>query len=135
MNACEPYRLCFTFGAWCDMTPGESALAISHLTEALALADGAYLRAHPDTPPLDRMGIRYSPDVLAPERGWVDAPIMLARRIADCKAMAALRIAELRRAGFGASPDVVQLGGKAWHVRVRQRMGIEDPAKRLGMKG
>jgi len=110
--------------------------------EALVALDRVYLRAHPRTPPLRRAGVRYLRDADAgtqanpPTELWLTVPDAIRAGGADCKVLAAWRVAELRERGeLGARP-VLSRHRHLWHVRVRRADGrIEDPSAELGMKG
>ncbi len=53
----------------------------------------------------------------------------------DCEDLAAARVASLREQGINAQFWLTRKG-RMWHVQVRLPGGrIEDPSKRLGMKG
>jgi hypothetical protein len=107
------------------------------LVEAIILADRAFLRDHPETPPLYQAGVRY----LFNRDTWLDIPSVLARGSGDCKDFVAWRCAELRRDGIMATPDVTvrtedRPSGRItiYHVRVRFPNGmLEDPSRMLGM--
>jgi hypothetical protein len=115
------------------------------LIEALALADGAWLRDHPGMPLLYASGVVYRQDPFGSET-WGDIPAILSATppSGDCKDLVAWRLAELRLAGeTGARPflrrftDTVQ--GRPileYHVQLLRGDGrtIEDPSAVLGMR-
>lgn len=56
----------------------------------------------------------------------------------DCADLAAYRVAELRRGGERGAGFLIRSGGRPglYHVVVKRASGeIEDPSKRLGMRG
>jgi hypothetical protein len=101
------------------------------LVALLADLDLAWLRAHPEAPPLYESGVRPSADGPPPET-WLAAPWILAgHRPADCKALAAWRAAELRLRGEPAGVEVTRaadaLGVVRYHLLVRRASGaLED---------
>jgi len=109
----------------------------------LVLLDRFYLSRHPGTPALYDAGVRYYRDadrrtqqVPAAEL-WLTIPDALAAGGADCKVLAAWRVAELLERGEdpAARPELEQ-HGSLWHVVVRRGDGSrEDPSARLGMRG
>jgi hypothetical protein len=140
----EPHFELATF----ESLPTPQKLAILEwLVEGLAIADGFYLAANPDLPPLydatRRYGLRYEFN----KDHWRDIPTVLRARTADCKDLSAWRIADLRReaAKRGASDDEVRTIAKPhftirqqgkltiYHVQVEGPHGIEDPSCALGM--
>lgn len=110
----------------------------------LIAANRLYLRTHPDAPPLYESGVRYLRDAeqatqKSPDAElWLTIPDAIAYGGADCKVLAAWRVAELVEAGEDATPLVVppRPGGHTWHVTVQRGDGSEeDPSKILGMEG
>lgn len=114
----------------------------------LVQADRLYIRASrargQEVPALYDSGVRYLRDA---ERGtqqspdselWLTIPDALSLGGADCKVLAAWRVAELQEDGEDAVPLLKppRAGGRVWHVVVQREDGtIEDPSKLLGMKG
>lgn len=102
------------------------------------------MRAHP-IPPLYQSGIRYERDTCKVGarsiRGACEpfkTPLEVLRiRKADCDDLGIYRAAELiKRGDRKARALAVRSPGVGWHVVVRRGDGtIEDPSKRLGMKG
>ena len=122
--------------------PVAGAMGLEVAVESLARLNQVYLRTHPHTPPLYRSGVVYlrdadlgTQDTPATEL-WVTIPDCRRLGGADCKVLAAWRIAELREGGDTAARCLLSRNGHLWHVRVRRGDGsIEDPSARLGMKG
>lgn len=116
---------------------GEPSPALmAGLLEVLTEADVAYLRKHPRTPRLYASGVRFRREPPHEER-WNDVPEVLRLRYGDCEDLAAWRCAEWRLAGVWARP-LLRSGGRAHllHAVVLLPDGrIEDPSKRLGLKG
>lgn len=70
-----------------------------------------------------------------PKEVFRQIPEVLRRGEGDCEDLAAWRIAELRERGINAQPRITK-HGNFFHVAVRLPDGrIDDPSKRLGMKG
>lgn len=113
------------------------------LLRALTLANESWLRAHPRAPFLYKSGVRYQRESVGPEH-WKDIPTVLTDGYGDCEDLASFRTAELRvRMGLPAN-IVLRYRSKIvsgqifslYHVLVRHPNGrIEDPSKKLGMKG
>lgn len=111
---------------------------------SLVMANRLYLETHPDCPGLYESGVRYLRDA---DKGtqespdaelWLTIPDCIAYGGADCKVLAAWRVAELQEQGEAAVPLLIEPrpGGRTWHVVVRRGDGsIEDPSKLLGMNG
>lgn len=75
-------------------------------------------------------GMRYAAECCG--EVWRSYPALLCHEAGDCEDLAAARVAELRRRGVAAMIDLVAVGGKKWHVRVRMPDGtVEDPAEEL----
>lgn len=90
-------------------------------------------------PPLYRAGVEYEREgrTIAgrPKEVWRTIPQVLKRGAGDCEDLASWRVAELREKGINATPLLTR-HGRMFHVRVRFPDGtVEDPSKRLGMKG
>lgn len=107
------------------------------LLRALAAADVEYLRAHPDTPPLYRSGVRYRAERV-PREYWKGIAETLEDGHGDCEDLACWRCAELIvRQRVAAEPvfryrRVGRLS--VYHILVRTPDGrIEDPSAALGM--
>jgi hypothetical protein len=120
-----------------SLAPPEREAVLRLMMEALVAANVAYLREHPETPPLYESGVRYEaePD---DEDDWNDIPSTLALGAGDCEDLAAWRIAELRASGeLGASSRVTvwPIGSRVtYHIAVRRGDGqVEDPSRALGM--
>lgn len=105
--------------------------------EALVQANRIELRKV-RLPPLYRAGVRY-----VREQGtenWQDCIKVFNRGYGDCEDLACWRVAELRNQGKKAQPYIrwrvnPENGMLIYHVMVMRPNGIEDPSKRLGMKG
>lgn len=122
--------------------PVGGELGLEAALEALAALDRVYLRSHPDTPELYEAGVRYLRDAEDRDQGrpraelWLTVPDVLRVGGADCKCLAAWRVAELRELGEDARHHIVRMGPHVWHIQVRRADGtIEDPSRELGMKG
>lgn len=123
-----------------DSNPLENARVLRALLDTLIAVDMAYLQARPGkVAPLYKSGVRYGRT-----EDWLPIPAMYATKIADCKSLAAARVAELRLAGVDASPDfrwerAKNRDGNNYHILVRRTPGpdapngFEDPSARLGM--
>lgn len=118
---------------------------IEHAVEALAESNLIYLAKNPRVPPLARAGIKYRHDKTERPELWLSIPEVIARGWADCKCLAAWRIAELRVRGIVASPRIsncrnlkyLKSCGAHYHVAVNAIIGgrpvVMDPSKELGM--
>jgi hypothetical protein len=110
------------------------------LLEALIKCNMIYLASHPRTPLLYASGVRYQREPRGKEE-WQDIPGCLKLMRADCEDLAAWRTAELRHRGIFAKGHLKWFHSGAvnitlYHVQVKLPDGsIEDPSKRLGMKG
>ena len=110
--------------------------------EALIALDRVYLRTHRRTPMLAHAGVRYLRDADAgsqaspPTELWLTIPDARRAGGADCKVLAAWRVAELRELGEAGARPLLSRHGRMWHVRVKRADGsVEDPSRELGMKG
>ncbi len=93
------------------------------------------LQRKPNAPKLYASGVRYRAEPKGREK-WLTIPQVLSRGFGDCEDLAAWRAAELQCAGIGARAVVIRSGPKTFHAVVRWPDGrIEDPSRRLGMKG
>lgn len=117
----------------------------------LALQDFAWLKAHPNTPPLYQSGVIYKPEkhrvthggvILEYGEDWQSIPWVIHNGRGDCEDLGAWLVAEYWTKGIRALPHIAikrlaDDGGKAvWraHVQVRLPDGrIEDPSAKLGM--
>lgn len=129
------YAFGFRLRSFDEHSERTRAAVLLLLLEALIAHDIAYLRDHPDTPPLFRSGVRYRLDDRAGER-WKDIAEVRAGGVGDCKDLAAWRLAELRLWGeYGAVARVsfFTIAGRVVnHVTVRRADGhIEDPSLAL----
>jgi hypothetical protein len=119
--------------------------ALYKALEFLAAANIAYLHANPGTPRLYQLPIRYIRDPLGVEY-WQGIPKIIENGGADCKSLAAARVAELRcRDGedgsqgkglgrFRLEPHPKGRDTIIYHVDVVRGDGsIEDPSAILGM--
>lgn len=116
--------------------PPELLQAIEFL---VGLNRTAIRRADGRIPPLYKAGVRYQREgrTIAgrPKEVWRLIPQVLRHGAGDCEDLASWRVAELREAGVNARPYLTR-HGNMFHVRVKHPDGrIEDPSKRLGMKG
>lgn len=105
------------------------------LLTALCQINEIWLKSH-KAPLLYKAGVRYEGEPIGEEH-WRSIPIVMGLGYADCKSLAAWRVAELRNAGEPAKcrVSVRQIGGqKIWHIFVVRANGTEeDPSKALGM--
>jgi hypothetical protein len=116
-------------------TPGSSALenakVLKAMMQALVATDEAYLEHHA-APKLYASRVVYGRT-----NEWEAIPAVLARGHADCKSLAAWRVAELRKEGQRA--DIVfrwrerPNGVRDYHILIVTPKGYEDPSKVLGM--
>lgn len=87
-------------------------------------------------PPLYASGVRYLGEGVGEEH-WRSIPIVLSLGHADCKSLAAWRVAELRRIGERARCRYSSKRtptGRLWHIFVVRADGTEeDPSRILGM--
>lgn len=111
----------------------ENAKVLKTLMQALVAIDEAYLEHHA-APKLYASRVVYGRT-----QEWEPIPAVLARGYADCKSLAAWRVAELRKEGKRA--DTVfrwrerANGIRDYHILVVTPNGYEDPSKVLGMGG
>lgn len=85
-------------------------------------------------PALYQSGVRYRSE--GKRQVWRHVGIVYARGWADCKNLAAWRVAELRLSGEDPTAIVVvrRTGPQMWHAIVERRgKVIEDPSRLLGM--
>lgn len=121
-----------------------SERAMHFLLHALVCINVEILKAFPGIPPLYRSGVRYW-NSRAGKTEWQDILDTFARKLGDCKDLAAWRVAELRRRGIWARCYIryklkpVRVGGQGktislYHVLVQLPDGrLEDPSRLLGM--
>ena len=139
-----------------DVPPHLDAAGIDALLVQLVAKDEEWIRRNPQTPWFYEAGIPYRRDPPGGDK-WLPIPGVLAQGHADCKSMAAWRVAELRVKGDkyrDARGNVVRTGPEAakafwvdgrtekslgpgqYHVRLRRGDGrIEDPSVMMGMYG
>jgi len=92
------------------------------------------LQRNPDVPPLYKAGVRYVRE--ASTERWQLPSETWKRKAGDCEDLAVWRVAELRQAGEPAKLYLRQSGPRLWHAMVKRADGtLEDPSKKLGMKG
>jgi hypothetical protein len=110
------------------------------LLEALIKCNIIYLASHPNTPLLYSSGVRYQREPRGKEE-WQDIPSALKLLRGDCEDLAAWRAAELRQRGVFARGHLKWFHSRdvnltLYHVQVKLPDGsIEDPSRKLGMKG
>lgn len=106
---------------------------IDALLEGLVRLAGVDLANNPQLPPLYSGAVRYRRE--KPDK-WLTPSDVFAQGYGDCEDLAAWRCAEIRSQGGQCSAVAYRTGRRMWHVVVRHSDGrIEDPSKRLGMKG
>ena len=118
-------------GVFEDGPDARSLAFVRRLLNLLVLTNLDYLTAYPDTPPLFEAGVVYERQPV-----WQDIHANIARGYADCKSLAAHRVADLIFRGIdqGAQLYVIRTGNHRYHVKVRRSWGwIEDPSVVLGM--
>jgi hypothetical protein len=92
-----------------------------------------------DLPGLYESGVRYHREKQVPGRKpverWLAVDALYQAGTGDCEDLAAARVGWLRNKGEPAKIRLTRKG-KLWHVTVRRANGeVEDPSRRLGMKG
>jgi hypothetical protein len=113
----------------------QGTAAVDALVEQLVQRDIACLQAQ-SAPPLYRAGVPYREEPLGQEYFHTVADAR-ARGHADCDALAAWRVAELRMMGVPARAFSVvgrDRYGVVYHVLVWTPWGVEDPSRLLGMR-
>jgi len=131
----RPYSLCFKLSSFNGLPAARAARAVEHFVSALAEVNRGYLDTH-QAPLLYQSGVRYERDRTDTEMQWWDIPAILSVGYADCKGLAAWRIAELQAFGYSAEPVITMQGNnghEVLHVQVRGPRGLEDPSEILGM--
>lgn len=131
-----------------DYSRAASERSLDRRLEMLVQDDVDYLREHPDAPRLRDSGVRYYHDGRGWPGGlvdeWLDIPEALREGVADCKTLAAWRVAELRVSGedpgarcakrFAEVPDPDVGTLLLYHVIVQRSDGrTEDPSREHGM--
>jgi len=102
--------------------------------EALVRCNVLWLDAHPATRPLYGAGVRYQRERLAED--WLMIPELYAAGVGDCEDLGAARAAELRVFdGCPARAFAARSGQRSFHTLVDACGVVEDPSRRLGMKG
>lgn len=114
----------------------ENATALRALLDCLVDLNLIYLDAFPLTPSLYQAGVVYQ---LMPTRAaWDTIPTLYRRGFGDCKSLAAVRIAEVRRYGQTAIPVFRHIAdgyGTMFHILILHGNGCwECPSKILGMQ-
>ena len=123
------YRLTFDLVSFESLDVRQARIVVTHMVNALVAANEGWLRKNRVVPLYDS-GVRYVRDT-EPEWQWRDIPAVLAHGEADCKALAAWRVAELRADGLGAAPIVNYSPADGFHVIVQSSRGREDPSAQL----
>ena len=115
--------------------------------QALVAVNMAWLKAHPDTPPLYQSGVIYVPEPEGQEI-FADIATVMAVGGGDCDDLVAWRVAELHFSGEDPRASVKLIAYPRvcpdpkepctlYHVQVRRTDGLrsytEDPSARLGM--
>lgn len=133
----RPYSLCFKLASFNGLSAQRAARVVEHFVRGLVETNIGYLETH-RAPLLYESGVRYVRDnVDETELQWWDIPAILLAGFADCKALAAWRIAEYRIHGYQADPiTTIQsdgMGHEVIHVTLSGPRGKEDPSLILGM--
>lgn len=106
------------------------------LLTALCQINEIWLAEGGKAPPLYRAGVRYVGEPDGDEH-WRSIPVVLSLGHADCKSLAAWRVAELRQTGERARcrfSSKRTTTGRLWHIFVVRADGSEeDPSRILGM--
>ena len=114
----------------------ESQTYLQLLLHALVALDVAFLRFHPNTPPLYRAGVRYQREPKGYEQ-WLQIPSVIEQTWGDCEDLAAWRVAELLVHGIDAWPCFhwrKLSSSLVYHIVVCRPNGVvEDPSRVLGM--
>lgn len=111
------------------------AREVEALLEGLARVCVAQIRGGLVPVKLYSAGVRYAREPLGRER-WQSAAETLRRGEGDCEDLVAWRVAELRCMGEEAHPMVYSPRPGLLHCVVRRSHGrVEDPSKKLGMRG
>jgi len=112
-----------------------SRATLTAALEGLTATNYCLLLRSKRAPGLYSSGVRYRREPRGREH-WQTAPEVLRAGHGDCEDLAAYRAAELRVAGIPARAAVIRTGPRMYHAVVMHPDGsIEDPSKRLGMKG
>ena len=108
---------------------------LTALLEGLVALNCVILEDNPRTPSIYKAGVRYVPEPRGFEN-WLTIDQVIRAGKGDCEDLAAARVAQLRRVGIYARAVVIRTGRKRFHAVVRWPDGqIEDPSKKLGMRG
>jgi hypothetical protein len=108
--------------------PAEKARVTCAQLEVLAETNLIYLRKT-TLPSIFNCGIRYR---LSEE--WADIPRILETRFADCRGIAAWRMAELRMIGQDPAFHITYTeypDGEMLHVKIETERGTEDPSEQI----
>lgn len=118
------------------LIPASTEAALNLALETLVVLNLAFLTTTQGVPSLYSSGVKYQREPKGRE-DWLTLPLLLERGVGDCEDLAAARAAELRHAGErGARAIVKRVRPGLWHCLVRRADGrLEDPSKKLGMKG
>jgi hypothetical protein len=112
--------------------PAYRTKVLEGLLDALALANLAYLLAHPHTPRLADSGVRYADEADGMDE-WQDIPDTLDRRNGDSEDLAAWRMAELQRGEDPRARWYITGDTPTFYIAIARSDGsIEDPARELG---
>ena len=124
-DACS-YLLAMRLQSFCELSVDQGASVLRHLVEAMAICDEEYLRAH-NIPLLYDSGVRYVRDSRF-EQQWWDVPAVLSKGYADCKALSAWRLAELRIMGINARLRITYTQADGFHITIEYGLETEDPS-------
>ena len=133
------YAPLFQLRAFDTINDRAKGVVLIHLLEGLIAADVAYLLDTPAAPWLYESGVVYEEEPSGRDN-WQDIPTTIELRVGDCEDLGCWRIAELRvRSREHARPVIrSSIIGKqtVYHVAVQRSDGrLEDPSRRLGMRG
>ncbi len=133
------YAPLFELRAFDSINDRAKAVVLIHLLEGLIAADVAYLIDNPKTPWLYESGVVYEEEPDGRDN-WQDIPRTLELRVGDCEDLGCWRVAELRvREREHAKPIIRSsiIGHRTvYHVAIQRTDGrLEDPSRRLGMRG
>lgn len=124
-------RLTLDLASLESMVANDRAAVVAEVVETLVAVNRLYFAKH-GVVGLYASGVKY-----AESGGWKDIPACLRDGVADCKSLAAWRLAELREADKKATLHVQHFnleGADRLHLLVWVDGKYEDPSKKLGMR-